>query len=164
MVLGAQAQGEMASSSAPPTAPDMDKILDEKVSECCGSGAAYCASAVAPVMFELAIDVPAPKLAPLLCGDGTAWSLQSARPPPALRYGPAPPGRLANMQLDVTAQPPRASVAGTEMAAAEQQALWRQAQVWLCGGHEGGDAARACPQNHQGEHCLLEPNAGPQHF
>lgn len=38
------------------------------------------------------------------------------------------------------------------MAAAEQQALQREAQIWLCGGHEGGDAAGARPQDHQGEH------------
>jgi hypothetical protein len=45
------------------------------------------------------------------------------------------------------------SHAGSQMAAAQQQALWREAALRLHADAEGGDAARACPQNHPGERC-----------
>ena len=44
--------------------------------------------------------------------------------------------------------------AGSQVASAEHQALWRQGQIRLCGGPEGGYATRARPQDCQGASVL----------
>jgi hypothetical protein len=42
------------------------------------------------------------------------------------------------------------SFAGSEVAATEQQTLWREAEVWVCGSPKGGNASGARQKDHQG--------------
>lgn len=42
-------------------------------------------------------------------------------------------------------------VAGSEVGPAQQQALWREKEVWFRGGTKRGDAPRTCQKNHQSE-------------